>query len=164
MYVADRGIVVFHNTRVAEEAHMETPVRQLLQNKGDLVWSVTPDTSVLDALAVMAEKDIGALVVLENNRLVGIITERDYARKVILVGRSSKETPVRAIMTEQVMTVPPERTVGECMAIMNERHLRHLPVVENGQVLGVLSIRDVVGHIIRNQHFLIEQLTSYIQA
>jgi CBS domain-containing protein len=142
---------------------METPVRLLLQQKGEAIWSVTPDTAVLDALALMAEKDIGALLVIENQQLVGIITERDYARKVILAGRSSRETPVRAIMTEHVLTVAPQRTVGECMAIMNERHLRHLPVVENGQVLGLLSIRDVVGHIIRNQHFMIEQLTSYIQ-
>jgi CBS domain-containing protein len=140
---------------------MET-VRQLLHEKGESIWSVAPDTSVLDALRLMAEKDVGALLVMQDGRLVGIVTERDYARKIVLAGRNSHETPVRAIMTERVIGIAPERTVKECMGIMTERHLRHLPVVDGGQVMGVVSIRDVVAHVVRDQEFLIEQLTNYI--
>ncbi|MFN8008620.1 MAG: CBS domain-containing protein [Terriglobia bacterium] len=137
-------------------------VNQLLRNKGSAVWSVTPDTSVLEALQVMAEKNVGALVVLENNQLIGIFSERDYARKVILHGKSSRETAVREIMTEKVDVVGPSHSVRECMARMTDKHIRHLPVVELGRVVGLVSIGDVVKAIISDQEFMIEQLESYI--
>ena len=137
-------------------------VNQLLRNKGSAVWSVTPNTSVLEALRVMAEKNVGALVVLENNQLIGIFSERDYARKVILHGKSSKDTPVREVMTEKVDVVDPSYSMRECMARMTDKHIRHLPVVELNRVIGLVSIGDVVKAIISDQEFMIEQLESYI--
>lgn len=137
-------------------------VRQLLEGKGYDVWSITPDASVYDALALMADKGVGALLVLEGERLVGLISERDYARKVILKGKSSMETPVREIMTERVIWVGPEQTNEECMALMTAKHIRHLPVLVEDQVIGIISIGDVVKAIISEQEFLIEQLERYI--
>ncbi len=139
-----------------------TIVAQLLQAKGSDIWSVTPDTSVYDAIMLMAEKGVGALLVLQGERLVGIVSERDYARKVILRGKSSKDTPVREIMTERVFYVRPEQSIEECMAIMTDRHIRHLPVLDGEQLVGIISIGDVVKATISNQEFLIQQLENYI--
>ena len=137
-------------------------VNQLLKTKGSAVWSVTPETSVFEALRVMAEKNVGALVVLEGQELKGIFSERDYARKVVLHGKSSKDTPVREIMTERVDCVSPSHSVRECMARMTDKHIRHLPVVEAERVVGLISIGDVVKAIISDQEFMIEQLEFYI--
>ena len=137
-------------------------VTQLLRNKGSDVWSVTPETSVFEALRVMAEKNVGALVVLERAELRGIFSERDYARKIILHGKSSKDTLVGEIMTEKVDCVSPSHSVRECMGRMTDKHIRHLPVVEGGRVIGLISIGDVVKAIISDQEFMIEQLESYI--
>lgn len=137
-------------------------VRQILQNKGHTVWSIAPDASVYEALQLMAEKNIGALVVLEAGELVGIFSERDYARKVILKGKSSKDTPVREIMTPKVIYVRPNHTIEDCMALMTDKHIRHLPVLDNGRLVGIISIGDVVKAIISEQEFIIEQLESYI--
>ncbi|MGW8250879.1 MAG: CBS domain-containing protein [Anaerolineales bacterium] len=137
-------------------------VSQVLQRKGHTIWSVNPDTSVYDALQLMAEQDIGALLVLEEGQLVGIFSERDYARKVILKGKSSKETPVQEIMTTQVVYVRPGHFIEECMALMTERHFRHLPVLDGERLVGVISIGDVVKEIISEQKFVIEQLEQYI--
>ncbi len=140
-----------------------TNVRQLLQGKGTEVWSVAPGESVFHALERMAEKNVGALVVLEGDALVGMFSERDYARKVILHGRASRDTAVRDIMSERVVTVGPERTVADCIASMTEHRIRHLPVVEDGRLIGLVSIGDVVKAIMQDQSFLIDQLQSYIQ-
>jgi len=137
-------------------------VNQLLKSKGSAVWSVTPETSVFEALRVMAERNVGALVVLERGELRGIFSERDYARKVILHGKSSKDMPVCEIMTEKVDCVSPSNSVRECMARMTDKHIRHLPVVDGGPVVGLISIGDVVKAIISDQEFMIEQLESYI--
>ncbi len=141
---------------------MRTTVAHLLAAKGKDVWSVGPDTTVYEALEVMADKGVGALVVLEGDALVGIISERDYARKVILLERVSKETPVRDIMTAEVHTVVPTTTVADCMSIMTARRFRHLPVLDQDRVTGVISIGDVVKAVIEDQRFLIEQLEHYI--
>jgi CBS domain-containing protein len=138
------------------------PVRELLRIKGQETWSVTPDTPVYDALKLMAEKNVGALLVLEGDKLAGILSERDYARKVILKGKASKHTPVGEIMSEQVVCVTPEQSVAECMALMTDKRFRHLPVVEDGKLVGVISIGDVVKAIISEQKFVIEQLEHYI--
>jgi CBS domain-containing protein len=134
----------------------------ILRFKGRAVHCVRPDDTVLAALGVMAEHDIGAVVVLEGGKLAGILTERDYARKVALVGRSSKDSPVRAIMTAAVVCVSPNRSIEECMALMTEQRVRHLPVVENGQVIGLVSIGDLVKATIDEQEFTINQLKNYI--
>jgi CBS domain-containing protein len=138
--------------------------RQLLANKPAGVVSVAPDASVYDALVLMAEKEIGAVVVLDGPKLVGILSERDYARKVILMGKSSKEIPVREIMTHRVLCVSPEQMVDECMAIMTEKRCRHLPVVQDKQVVGMLSIGDLVKEVISEQQETIQQLESYIRS
>lgn len=137
-------------------------VRQCLGRKGNEVWSTRPDATVFEALQLMAERDIGALLVLDRGALVGIFSERDYARKIILRGKSSRETAVGEIMTAQVIFVRPEQTIEECMALMTEEHVRHLPVIEGDRVIGVISIGDVVKEIISEQEFVIEQLTNYI--
>ncbi len=137
-------------------------VRHILDTKGDEIWHTTPEDSVLDAIKLMAEKKIGALLVMENEKLSGIVSERDYARKVILQGKSSKETPVKDIMTAEVTVVNPQETVEKCMSLMTEKRMRHLPVVEDGKVIGVVSIGDLVKAIIAEQQFQIEQLESYI--
>jgi CBS domain-containing protein len=137
-------------------------VNQLLDAKGRDVWSVTPDTFVFDALQLMAEKNCGALVVLEEDKVVGIFSERDYARKVILKGKASKDTPVKEIMSAQVYFVRPQSSIEECMALMTDKRIRHLPVLEDSKVVGVISIGDVVRAVISEQEFTIKQLENYI--
>jgi len=141
-----------------------TSVRQLLDRKGRQVFSIAPGTAVLDAIRTMAERHVGALLVMEGEKLSGIVSERDYARKVILMGRSSADTPVRDIMTAAVITVQPETPVEKCMQIMTERRVRHLPVIENGRVVGMVSIGDLVKAVIAEQQQQIEQLESYIHS
>ena len=138
-------------------------VANILKSKPDpTVYTIAPTASVFDALKQMAEKSIGALVVTEGEHVVGIITERDYARKVILMARSSKETSVRDIMTSSVMYVRPNHTSEECMVLMTENRLRHLPVMDSGKLVGLISIGDLVKDIISEQKFIIEQLEHYI--
>jgi CBS domain-containing protein len=137
-------------------------VKQLLEDKGHDVWSVSPDSSVLDAIKEMADKQVGALLVLDHGKPVGIVSERDYARKVILQGRSSQETPVKEIMTTRVVCARPDLNFEECMAIMTDRRIRHLPVMEGDRVLGMISIGDLVKAIIADQQFMINQLERYI--
>lgn len=137
-------------------------VRELLQTKGYDIWSVAPDDSVYEALKLMADKNVGAVLVTGAGNLVGILSERDYARKVILKGRTSRDTPVREIMTEKVVYVRPDQTTNECMALMTDKRVRHLPVIENDQLIGIISIGDVVKAIISEQEFMIEQLENYI--
>lgn len=139
-------------------------VRQLLDSKGYETLSVKPDANVFDALLIMAEKHVGALVVLDDNcHLAGIFSERDYAREVALKGKTSKTTKVAEIMSTKVITVTPEQLTDECMELMSGKRIRHLPVVENGRVIGILSIGDLVKETIAYQQFLIQQLEHYIQ-
>jgi CBS domain-containing protein len=140
-----------------------TTVKHLLDRKGRRVHSIRPDASVFDALKIMAEKNIGSLVVLEEEKLVGIITERIYAREIALKGRTSAQTLVRDVMSTNVICVQPDQTVEECMAVMTKKTVRHLPVVEHGQIVGIVSIGDMVNSIIRDQEFIIDQLEHYIQ-
>ena len=137
-------------------------VKQILDQKGRSVFTIRPDASVFDAIAMMAEKHVGALPVTEGDKLIGLISERDYARKGVLHGRSSPDTKVREIMVDRVMVVPQERTTEECMALMTEKRIRHLPVVEDGNLVGMVSIGDMVKAIISEQQFTIEQLEHYI--
>ena len=137
-------------------------ITQLLQDKGSDVWSVTPDTLVFDALKVMADKNIGALLVLDEGQLAGIFSERDYARKVALEGKSSRKMPVREIMTPNVACIHADQSIEKCMALMTDKHIRHLPVLKDEELIGVISIGDVVKAIISEQEFIIEQLESYI--
>ncbi len=134
----------------------------ILKEKGHTVWSVKPANTVLEALDVMAARDVGAVLVLDGEKLVGIFTERDYARKVVLAGRSSKESRVAEIMTSHVVCVTPDRSIDECMALMTNRRLRHLPVVDHKRVVGIVSIGDLVKATIDDQQFTITQLQSYI--
>jgi CBS domain-containing protein len=136
--------------------------QDILRYKGNAVWSVKPDDKVLHALGIMAEHEIGAVVVMEGDALVGILTERDYARKVVLAGRSSRESAIREVMTANVVCVPPTRTVEQCLAIMTDRRMRHLPVVERGRVVGLVSIGDLVRATIAEQEQVIEHLQHYI--
>jgi CBS domain-containing protein len=137
-------------------------IRQILEDKGYEVFSIGPGASVYSAIELMAENGIGALMVMEGNRTVGLISERDYARKVILKGRSSKDTEVREVMTTHVVCVHPEQTLEECMALMTEKRVRHLPVMEGDRLVGIISIGDLVRSIIAEQQFIIEQLEHYI--
>ena len=137
-------------------------VSDILNSKGSKVFSVTGDVTVYEALKIMGEKNIGALLVMENENLKGIISERDYARKIILKGKSSNDTSVKEIMTEKVVTVLPGDKIETCMELMSGRHIRHLPVMENDKVLGVISITDVVTAIIDMQKHTITQLENYI--
>jgi CBS domain-containing protein len=139
---------------------MINTARHILEVKGPDVWSISPDATVYDALRMMADKDVGALLVMEGDRLVGIISERDYARKVILVGKTSRDTLVREIMSSNVYTIHPDQTVEEAMEIMTNRRVRHLPVVAEGHVFGVISIGDVVKNIIYRQREVIKNLAS----
>jgi CBS domain-containing protein len=139
-----------------------TSLKQVLQGKGHDVWSIGPEDSVYDAMQMMADKDVGALVVMEGDSLVGVFSERDYARKVILRGRSSKDTKVKEIMTSRVAYARPEQSVEECMALMTDKHIRHLPVMDGDKMLGVVSIGDLVKVIIEEQQHVIEQLEQYI--
>lgn len=141
---------------------MKKTVNELLQAKGNAIWSIRPDEMVFEAIRRMAEKNVGALLVMDGRQLIGIISERDYTRKVFLQGKSSKETRVREIMTPNVVCVKPERTVEECMALMTGKHIRHLPVVRDNDVIGVISIMDVIKSIISEKEFIIGQLESYI--
>ena len=140
-----------------------TTIRQILSRKAE-VFSVGPDATVFDALRLMEEKNIGALLVMKDERLVGIFSERDYARRMVLHGRASKDTPVRDVMTADVFVIAPDVTSGECMVHMTDRHVRHLPVVEGGRVVGVISIGDVVRAVIEDLRFTINQLESYIHS
>jgi CBS domain-containing protein len=137
-------------------------IRRLLEKKGYDVWSTSPDASVYDALSVLAEKNIGALLVLQEGEIVGIISERDYARKVVLRGKASMDTPVQEIMTKKVYTVSPKNTIKEAMALMTEKRVRHLPVFEDEKIIGVISIGDLVKEIIADQAFTINELEKYI--
>lgn len=137
-------------------------VKQLLQAKHSDIWTVTPEISTSDAAKLMADKGIGALLVIESGKLVGIISERDYLRRLILPGKSPHATPVREIMTPNVIYIQPEQTAEECMALMTEKHIRHLPVMQHGRLLGLISMRDVVRDLISEKEFVIEQLANYI--
>jgi len=139
-----------------------TNVRHILQEKGGQLWSVSPETIVFDALQLMADKNCGALVVLEGDKLVGIFSERDYARKIILKGRKSRETAVSEIMTTEVTSVDPGQSVDDCMTLMTEKRIRHLPVLEQDKLVGVISIGDVVKAVISEREFTIKQLENYI--
>ncbi len=139
-----------------------TTVKQVLDQKGREVFSIRPDATVFDAIKKMAEKNVGSLVVMDDDKLIGIITERHYARKVVLEGRASPATPVRAIMETSVIYAKPQQSVEECMAVMTDKKIRHLPVIENGRLIGVISIGDLVQAIISHQQFTIEQLEFYI--
>ncbi len=137
-------------------------VSQVLKAKGSDVWSVSPDTSVFDALSLMAEKNVGALVVKDGEKVVGIFSERDYARKVILKGKHSKDLPVREIMSTHVTSVSPRQDNAEIMELMTARHIRHLPVLEGESLVGLVSIGDAVKAVISEKEFVIEQLQNYI--
>lgn len=140
-----------------------TTVAEILKTKAIAqVLRVAPDATVLDALRLMADKSVGALLVMDGEKIAGIFTERDYARKVVLLGRSSGDTPVSEIMTRAVRFVHPDQSTEECMALMTENRVRHLPVVQDGGVVGLVSIGDLVKHIITQQQFVIEQMEQYI--
>jgi CBS domain-containing protein len=139
-----------------------TTVRQLLDEKGRTIWSIHPDATVFDAVAKMAEKDVGSLVVMEGEELVGIITERHYARNVVLKGKTSPATSVRDIMERRVVTAQPGQSVDQCLAVMTEERVRHLPVFEEKTLVGIVSIGDLVKSIIGDQKFVIVQLEQYI--
>ncbi len=142
--------------------YVNITVRQLLNKKGHAVWSIDPSTPVLDALSLMAEKNIGAVLVMDSDKPIGIFSERDYAREVKLRGLSEEDTTVQKVMTEKVVLVRPDQTIDECMALMTGKHIRHLPVIQDYQVIGIISIGDVVKEIISEQEFIIEQLENYI--
>lgn len=136
--------------------------KQILDRKGYQVWTITADKSVFEALRLMGEKEIGALAVVDGDEVTGMLSERDYARKVVLKGKTSRDTLVSTIMTSPVLSVRPDQSVAECMAIMTERRIRHLPVLENGKLIGMISLGDLVKYIIEEQQFIIGQLESYI--
>ncbi len=137
-------------------------VHDILKHKGNEVWSVKPDDTIFNSLKVMADKEVGALLVLDGDKLVGIVTERDYARRVILEGKSSQSSSVSEIMTSQVLCVSPKQTVDECMALMTDKRARHLPVLDDDKVVGVVSIGDLVKATIDEQQVLIDHLQHYI--
>jgi len=137
-------------------------IREILHHKGGAIWSISPDATVFEAIQLMADKNVGALLVIKAGKLVGIITERDYTRKVALKGRSSKETPVRDVISGRIIHVTPDHTVEECMRLMTEHRVRHLPVLEGDKILGVVSIGDLVNWIITTQSSTIHQLETYI--
>jgi CBS domain-containing protein len=144
------------------EARFTDPVRALLDQKGHAVWSILPHATVYEAIQEMSDKQVGALIVLSGGQLAGIVSERDYARKVILKGRNSQTTKVREIMTSPVMYVTPGQTIDECMQLMTSRRIRHLPVLERDEVIGVLSIGDLVNWVVRAQQQTIDHLKNYI--
>jgi CBS domain-containing protein len=143
-------------------AELTSTISAILKNKAGEVWSTTPSTSVYEAIEMMAEREVGALPVMEQGQLRGILSERDYARKIILMGRSSKETPVSDIMTANPITVTPQQTVVDCMRIVTDKRIRHLPVVENGKLTGMISIGDLVNWVISEQEQTIRHLEAYI--
>jgi CBS domain-containing protein len=141
-----------------------TSVSQLLDGKGRAIYSIGPEDPVLEAIRLMADRHVGALVVMKGEELVGIVSERDYARKVILLGRASDETPVWEIMSSPVVTVAPNQTLDDCMRLVTAKRIRHLPVVDGGKVVGMISIGDLVKAVIEDQQHTIEQLESYIHS
>lgn len=143
---------------------MDVFVRQILDSKGKDVWSLSPDDSVFRAIEMMAEKEVGALAVMDGDKLVGMLSERDYARKVILQNKSSRDTKVSEIMSPRVLCVGPENKVEEGLALMSDKRIRHLPVVEEDKVIGMISIGDLVKAIISQQKFIIDQLVRYIKS
>ncbi|MGC8829880.1 MAG: CBS domain-containing protein [Verrucomicrobiia bacterium] len=134
-----------------------------LKKDPDIIWTISPEATVFEAIKMLSDKNIGALLVMEGEKLVGILSERDYTRKVALLGRSSKETRVRDIISTNLITVTPQHTVEECMRLMTEHKVRHLPVVENQKVVGIVSIGDLVNWIIKAQNHIIQQMENYIQ-
>ena len=138
-------------------------VNEVLKTKGSDIWTVSPLATVFQALEVMAQKDVGALPVVQNGKLVGIFSERDYARKVILKGRASKDTAVNELMTQTVFYVGPENTLDECMALMTSRQIRHLPVLDHDRLVGIITLGDVVKRIISEQEFTIQELEKYVK-
>jgi CBS domain-containing protein len=147
-----------------EETIMAEVIKDLLKIKNKNIWTIEPGATVYDAISEMANKQIGALVVSEDKKVIGIITERDYARKVILQDKSSKDTLVREIMTERVIYVKPDQKIEDCMALMTKKHIRHLPVLDGDRLVGMISIGDVVKTLISEKEFLIDQLTRYISS
>jgi len=141
---------------------LDAPIRAILKGKSGEIWSIRPEATVYDAVEMLADKGVGALLVMAEGKLLGIVSERDYARKVILKGKSSRETPVREIMSYPVICARPEFTVEQTMALMTDKRVRHLPVVVEERVVGVISIGDVVRGIIDDKEFYIQQLTNYI--
>ncbi len=139
------------------------PVSELFKNRPNTLWSLGPDDSVFEAIKILAEKGVGALMVMDKGKLVGILSERDYTRKIALLGKNSKETKVRDIMTANVLVVTPQTRTRQCMAIMSEKNIRHLPVVDGNTVVGMLSIRDLMNDIIADHEFTISQLENYIK-
>jgi CBS domain-containing protein len=138
-------------------------VKHILNSKGHEIWSVKPNDTVFDAVKLMADKSIGSLLVMNGDKLVGIVTERDYARKVILEGKSSKDSSVKEVMNSKVLCVSPDQTVDECMALMTDKRIRHLPVLDHKHVVGIISIGDLVNAVISEQQILIDHLEHYIQ-
>jgi CBS domain-containing protein len=138
-------------------------VRELINSKGEEVWTIQPDATVLDAIQIMADHDVGSLVVIEDGKPVGIFTERHYAREVFLKGRHSPTTLMRDIMSTRVIYASPQHTIEECMAVMTDKRIRHLPVIDHEKLVGIVSIGDLVKSRITDQEFTIEQLTDYIQ-
>lgn len=141
---------------------MSITVTQLLNKKGKEIHTISPEATVFDAIKLMSELGVGALLVMEGSRLVGVISERDYTRKVILKGRSSNSTFVQDIMTKKVICLSPDNNIDECMALMNENQIRHLPIVEKGEVVGIVTIMDVIKNILSEKEFIIEQMEHYI--
>jgi CBS domain-containing protein len=139
-----------------------TTVRKLLESKAEALWTIPPEASVYQALEQMAERDVGALLVVEGERLVGLFSERDYARKVILKGRASRETRVSELMSRDVLYVRPDQTIDNCMALMTAKKVRHLPVLDGGRLMGIVTIGDVVKAVIIKQEVLISELENYI--
>jgi CBS domain-containing protein len=139
-------------------------IQQLLDTKGQQVWSIGPDASVYDALVAMAEHQIGALLVMDDTGMIGLISERDYARNIVLRGLASKDTQVRDVMTRRVVCTRPTQTLEEAMALMTEKRVRHLPVIADGKVIGLISIGDLIKSIISEHKFIIEQLENYISS
>jgi CBS domain-containing protein len=139
-----------------------TTVKSVLLSKSNNIWSISPDAIVFEAVKIMAEKNIGALLVMQKEAVVGIFSERDYARKIVLKGVSSHTAVVKDVMTSGVLSVNPEQSIDECMALMTDKHIRHLPVLENGKLLGIISIGDVVKAIISEHEYTIKQLENYI--
>lgn len=137
-------------------------VRQLLKEKGNEVWTISPNKTVYQALELMAEKDVGALIVADGQNVLGIFSERDYARKVILKGISSVNTTISQLMVKEVIYVTPDESIDDCMALMTKNRIRHLPVIEDNSLIGLVSIGDVVNHIISIQEFKINELKKYI--
>ena len=137
-------------------------IKELLKKKSGDIWSISPQASVYQALELMAQKEVGALLVMENDKLVGIFSERDYARKIILKGKASKETPVSELMTTNVYYVTPDNTLEEAMALMTSKHIRHLPIMNQGKISGIVTLGDVVKKIISEQKLTIDELENYV--